>query len=150
MNSFQTITGEEYFISTDIDKMDVDTIHRYLSESSYWAKGIPKELVGKSIKHSLCFGVFSGDEQVGFARVVTDRTSFAYLGDVFILLAHQGKGLSKWLMQTIHDHPDLQGLRRWMLFTRDAHGLYNQFGWKQVPEEQTSRIMQIHNPSIYQ
>jgi GNAT superfamily N-acetyltransferase len=150
MNSFQTITGEEYFISTDIDKMDVDTIHRYLSESSYWAKGIPKELVGKSIKHSLCFGVFSGDEQVGFARVVTDRTSFAYLGDVFILPTHQGKGLSKWLMQTIHDYPDLQGLRRWMLFTRDAHGLYSQFGWKQVPEEQTGRIMQIHNPNIYQ
>ncbi|MFW2475528.1 MAG: GNAT family N-acetyltransferase [Sediminibacterium sp.] len=150
MNSFQTITGEEYFISTDIDKMDVDTIHRYLSESSYWAKGIPKELVGKSIKYSLCFGVFSGDEQVGFARVVTDRTSFAYLGDVFILPTHQGKGLSKWLMQTIHDYPDLQGLRRWMLFTRDAHGLYSQFGWKQVPEEQTGRIMQIHNPNIYQ
>ncbi len=150
MNSFQTITGEEYFISTDIDKMDVDTIHRYLSESSYWAKGIPKELVGKSIKHSLCFGVFSGDEQVGFARVVTDRTSFAYLGDVFILPTHQGKGLSKWLMQAIHDYPDLQGLRRWMLFTRDAHGLYSQFGWKQVPEEQTGRIMQIHNPNIYQ
>ncbi|MFN3664649.1 MAG: GNAT family N-acetyltransferase [Sediminibacterium sp.] len=150
MNSFQTITGEEYFISTDIDKMDVDTIHRYLSESSYWAKGIPKELVGKSIKHSLCFGVFSGDEQVGFARVVTDRTSFAYLGDVFILPTHQGKGLSKWLMQTIHDYPDLQGLRRWMLFTRDAHGLYSQFGWKQVPEEQPGRIMQIHNPNIYQ
>ena len=149
MNSFQTITGEEYFISTDIDKMDVDTIHRYLSESSYWAKGIPKELVGKSIKYSLCFGVFSGDEQVGFARVVTDRTSFAYLGDVFILPTHQGKGLSKWLMQTIHDYPDLQGLRRWMLFTRDAHGLYSQFGWKQVPEEQTGRIMQIHNPNIY-
>ena len=150
MNSFQTITGEEYFISTDIDKMDVDTIHRYLSESSYWAKGIPKELVQKSIRHSLCFGVFYGDEQVGFARVVTDRTSFAYLGDVFILPAHQGKGLSKWLMQTIHDYPDLQGLRRWMLFTRDAHGLYSQFGWKQVPEEQTGRIMQIHNPNIYQ
>lgn len=150
MNSFQTILGEEYFISTDIDKMDVDTIHQYLSASSYWAKGIPKELVGKSIRYSLCFGVFSGDKQVGFARVVTDRTSFAYLGDVFILPAHQGKGLSKWLMQTIHDHPDLQGLRRWMLFTRDAHGLYSQFGWKQVPEEQTGRIMQIHNPSIYQ
>lgn len=124
-------------------------IHRYLSEDSYWAKNIPVELVRKSVGHSLCFGVFEAESQIGFARVITDTASFAYLADVFILPDHRGKGLSKWLMKTIHAHPDLQGLRRWLLFTSDAHGLYSQFGWERVPDNFTRRIMQIHNPDIY-
>ncbi|MFZ6023252.1 MAG: GNAT family N-acetyltransferase [Bacteroidota bacterium] len=139
-----------YSIITDPEAMDVTMIHRYLSEESYWAKNIPIALVQQSIKHALCFGIFEGEKQVGFARVITDQTSFAYLADVFVLPGHRGKGLSKWLIETIHAHPDLQDLRRWMLFTKDAHGLYSQFGWEQVPDHLTSRIMQIHNPNVYQ
>jgi GNAT superfamily N-acetyltransferase len=149
MNKSVIAQNGVYFITTDRDAMDIGMIHRYLSEDSYWAKNIPVELVRKSVGHSLCFGVFETESQIGFARVITDTTSFAYLADVFILPDHRGKGLSKWLMKTIHAHPDLQGLRRWLLFTSDAHGLYSQFGWEQVPDNFTGRIMQIHNPNIY-
>ncbi|MDE3252876.1 MAG: GNAT family N-acetyltransferase, partial [Bacteroidota bacterium] len=96
-----------------------------------------------------CFGVFQDADQVGFARLVTDRATFAYLADVFILPGHRGKGLSKWLVATIQSHPDLQGLRRWLLGTLDAHGLYAQFGWQPIPEETVSRFMQIHQPDVY-
>ncbi|MDE3253662.1 MAG: GNAT family N-acetyltransferase, partial [Bacteroidota bacterium] len=109
------VTG--YRISTDTSEMNVAAIHRYLSESSYWAKNIPLERVQRSIRHSFCFGVFQDADQVGFARLVTDRATFAYLADVFILPGHRGKGLSKWLVATIQSHPDLQGLRRWLLGT---------------------------------
>ncbi len=149
MNKSVLSQKDNYTISTDTAIFDIETIHRYLSEESYWAKNIPIELVRKSIQNSLCFGVFAFDKQVGFARVITDKASFAYLGDVFILPEHRGRGLSKWLMETIHAYPDLQGLRRWLLFTSDAHGLYSQFGWQPVPEQFTHRIMQIHNPDIY-
>lgn len=115
-------------ISTDPTELDIDAIHAYLS-SSYWADGISKERVARSIAHSLCFGLFYDDAQIGFARVITDRATFAYIGDVYILDAYQGCGLGKWLIQTITAHPDLQGLRRWSLVTRDAHGLYAQFGF---------------------
>lgn len=149
MNKSAIAQNGSYTITTDRDAMDIITIHRYLSEESYWAKNIPIELVQQSINHSLCFGVFEAEKQIGFARVITDQTSFAYLADVFILPEHRGKGLSKWLVATIHAHPDLQGLRRWMLMTMDAHGLYRQFGWEQVPDNLVSRIMQIHKPNIY-
>lgn len=149
MNKTTIAHKDDYIISTDTDIFDIEMIHQYLSEVSYWAKNIPSELVRKSMRYSLCFGVFEAGRQIGFARVITDRASFAYLGDVFILPAYRGRGLSKWLMQTIHAHPDLQGLRRWLLFTSDAHGLYRQFGWEQVPEHLTHRIMQIHHPDIY-
>ncbi len=149
MNKSMHNQNEDYTISTDVTSFDIEMIHRYLSEESYWAKNIPIELVRKSIQNALCFGVFLFGKQVGFARVITDKASFAYLGDVFILPEHRGRGLSKWLMTTIHAHPDLQGLRRWLLFTSDAHGLYSQFGWQPVPEQFTDRIMQIHNPDIY-
>jgi GNAT superfamily N-acetyltransferase len=149
MNNSVIAQNAVYSITTDPDAMDIATIHRYLSEESYWAKHIPIALVQKSIRHSLCFGVFDGNKQIGFARVITDQTCFAYLADVFILPAYRGQGLSKWLMGTIHAHPDLQGLRRWMLFTKDAHGLYSQFGWEQMPDHLTSRIMQIHHPDVY-
>ncbi len=123
-----------YSISTDLQKMDVDVIYGYLSRS-YWAEGRTKATVEKSLRHSLNFGVFDeAGAQVGFARVITDYATFAYLADVFVLEEHRGHGLSKRLMQTIMEHPDLQGLRRWSLATRDAHGLYAQFGFTPLPK----------------
>ncbi len=138
-----------YYISTETAKMDVSVIHQYLSEESYWAKNIPKAIVETSIANSICYGVFYNNAQVGFARLVTDKATFAYLADVFILPSHRGKGLSKWLVQVILAHPELQTLRRWMLGTMDAHGLYEQFGWKGLTEEASRRFMQIHNPDVY-
>ena len=140
---------EGYTISTDPARLDMAVIHQYLSEESYWARNIPLELVKRSIDHSLCFGLYHQEKQIGFARLITDKATFAYLADVFITEPYRGKGLSKWLVQTIHAHPDVQGLRRWMLGTRDAHGLYAQFGWKPIPEELASRFMQIHDPEVY-
>lgn len=141
---------QAYEISTDYDRLQVGLIHQYLSQHSYWAQNIPLAVVERSLQHSLCFGVYAPDGQVGFARVITDRATFAYLADVFILPAHRGKGLSKQLMEAIHEHPDLQQLRRWVLFTRDAHGLYAQFGWKPIPEEMIPKMMQLHNPDVYE
>lgn len=139
-----------YEISTDHNRLEVGLIHQYLSQDSYWAQNIPLEVVQRSLQHSLCFGVYGLDRQVGFARVITDRATFAYLADVFILPGHRGKGLSKQLMQAIYEHPDLQQLRRCVLFTRDAHGLYAQFGWTPIPEEMTPKMMQLHTPDIYE
>ena len=121
-------------------------VHDFLSHS-YWAEKIPKDVVRQSIDNSLCFGVFKEKKQVGFARVITDFATFAYLADVFILPGHRGKGLSKWLMQVIIEYPKLQGLRRFTLATRDAHGLYTQFGF--TPFDKPERWMQIHNPDVY-
>lgn len=130
-----------YHISTDRSKLDTVLIHNYLCNESYWGKGRSLETVKRSIEHSLCFGVYSGDAQVGFARVVTDHATFAYLADVFILEAYRGNGLSKRLMQEIVSHPQLQGLRRFMLATKDAHTLYEQFGFR--PIVNTDRWMEI-------
>jgi GNAT superfamily N-acetyltransferase len=149
MNNHYEVYKENYLISTDTSKLDVDVIHQYLSEESYWAKGIPRTVVEKSIAHSMCFGVFDQNKQIGFARLVTDKATFAYLGDVFILPAYRRKGLSKWLMETIHAHPELQNLRRWWLGTKDAHGLYEQFGWTRITEDVSKRFMQKHNPDVY-
>ncbi len=121
-------------------------IHDFLSKS-YWAEGIPRDAVQKSIKHSLCFGVFAGENQVGFARVITDRATYAYVADVFIIESHRGRRLAKKLMSAIMSHPELQGLRRWSLVTRDAHRLYEQFGF--TPLANPQRYMEIHNPSVY-
>lgn len=120
---------DEYRISTDKAQLQLPVIHRYLSEDSYWAKDIPEHLVSASIENSLCFGIYHGNEQVGFARVITDYATFGYLADVFVLPEHRGKGLSKWLMDVINEHPGLQQLRRMMLMTQDAHGLYLQYGY---------------------
>jgi predicted N-acetyltransferase YhbS len=111
------------------DRVDVEVVHRYLSEESYWAKGITRELVERSIANSLPFSAFDGDAQVGFARVITDYATYAYLADVFVLPSHRGRGIAKLLMKAIVEHPKLQGLRRWSLVTRDAHRLYAQFGF---------------------
>jgi GNAT superfamily N-acetyltransferase len=111
-------------ISTDVDRLDVDVIHRFLSESSYWASGIPLDLVERAIENSLCFGAYDDDVQVGFARVITDYATYGYVADVFVLPSHRGQGIGKELLQAIRNHPDLQRLRRWHLVTRDAHNLY--------------------------
>lgn len=125
-----------YTISTNKSRLNVDMIHRFLSQESYWAQNIPLELVQKAIANSLCFGVYEGDQQIGFARVVTDFTTMAYLSDVFIVESHRGRGLSKQLVKYILDYPDLQGLRRFILVTQDAQTLYSQFGFVN-PEEPT-------------
>jgi GNAT superfamily N-acetyltransferase len=138
----------DYEISTDPQRLDVDVIHNFLAKESYWAPGIPRHIVERAIHNSLSFGIYAGAEQVGYARVITDKTTFAYLADVFIVDAHRGKGLSKWLMRCIVRHEDLQGLRRFLLFTSDAHGLYRQFGFKEA--ESPSRIMEIVRRDIYQ
>lgn len=129
-------------ISTERARMDVETIHRFLNEESYWAEGVPRDLVERSIAHSLCFGAFEDGRQVGFARVVTDFATFAYLADVFVLASHRGRGVSKRIMEAVMTHPDLQGLRRWHLVTGDAHGLYAQFGFTllEAPERHMSLV----------
>jgi len=137
----------EFIVSTDRNRLQIDAIHRFLSEESYWAKERTKEQTETAIQNSLPFGVYKGENQIGFARVVTDYATFAYLGDVFISGEFRGKGLSKWLMQIVLSHPDLQGLRRWILATADAHGLYEQFGFSalKVPE----RWMEKSAPNAY-
>jgi len=149
MSNHYEATKGDYIISTNPAKLDVDAIHHYLSQESYWAAGIPKPVVEKSVNNSLCFGLYYKDAQVGFARLVTDKATFAYLADVFVTTAHRGKGLSKWLMQTIHAHPELQNLRRWWLGTKDAHSLYEQFGWTRITDDVAKRFMQKHNPDVY-
>jgi len=135
-----------YTITTDKSRLDVDMIHRYLSEESYWAKNIPRELVEQSIENSLCFAAFDGHRQIGFARVVTDYAAFAYVGDVFVLPSHRGRGISKQLMQAVRDHPDLQRLRRWHLLTRDAHKLYEQVGFPALETPEWHMEISVKNP----
>ena len=139
-------TKDGFTISTDKSKIDVEYVHRFLTHS-YWAENIPLAVVHRSIRGSLCFSVFYQEQQIGFARVITDEATFAYLADVFIDEDFRGKGLSKWLMEIIIAHPGLQGLRRLLLATRDAHGLYLQYGF--TPLTKPDRWMQIHNPDIY-
>ena len=128
--------------------MDVAAIHRFLSETAYWSLGVPLSVVQRAIEHSLCFGAFDGGAQVGFARVVTDRATFAYLADVFVLDSHRGRGVGKALVAEVLAHPDLQGLRRFSLATRDAHGLYAAFGFAAPQRPQT--LMERFDPDIYQ
>lgn len=137
---------EDFLISTDRARLNIKLIHRFLTDS-YWAKNIPYTAVEKSINHSLCFGVYHTNQQVGFARVISDYATFAYLADVFILEEYRGRGLSRWLMEYIFHHPELQNLRRWTLVTRDAHELYRKFGFTglQKPE----RYMEILHPAPY-
>jgi len=136
----------EFVVTTDPNRLDHDFIHGYLVRS-YWSEGIPRDLVERALSNSLCFGVYEGDKQVGFARVITDFATFAYLADVFIIESHRARGLSKFLMECIVQDPQLQGLRRWTLATRDAHGLYERFGFK--PLANPDRFMEIHNPEVY-
>ena len=147
--AYYVIDRVDYRISTDPGELDLTVIHKYLSEESYWAEGIPLETVEKALSNSLCFGLYKNNKQIGFARLVTDKATFAYLADVFVLEEHRGKGLSKWLIEVIQSHPELQGLRRWMLMTRDAQGLYEQFGWTVLDEDARLRSMQRHFKDLY-
>lgn len=133
-------------VSTDRRKLDLDVIHSFLT-NCYWCPGIPRAVVARSIRGSLCFGVYVDKRQVGFARVITDYATYGYLADVFILEGHRGHGLSKWMMQCIMRHPALQNLRRWSLVTRDAHGLYEQYGF--VRPARPERYMEIVRRSVY-
>ncbi|HCG5296640.1 TPA: GNAT family N-acetyltransferase [Vibrio parahaemolyticus] len=134
-------------ISTENDELDFEIIYQFISKS-YWASGIPIDTLKKAISNSFCFGVFDHEgKQVGFARLITDKATFAYLADVFIVETCRGIGLSKWLVETIVSHPELQGLRRIVLATRDAHGLYAQYGFQ--PIESPEMLMQIWQPNIY-
>ena len=138
---------EGYEISTDPARLDIDVIHKYLAEDSYWSPGIVREVVERSIANSLCFGLYQGTAQVGFARVVTDRALFGLLADVFVLPAHRGKGLAKALMLRIVEHEDVKRLRRFQLVTADAHGLYRQFGFGEIAD--ASRYMEILHPDAH-
>ena len=138
----------EYEISTDPDRLNTDVIHNFLATESYWSPGIPRPIMDRAIQNSLCFGVYHRDAQVGFARVVTDQATFALLADLFILEPYRGKGLAKWLMRCIIAHQDLQGLRRLLLLTSDAHSLYRGFGFKELGNP--SRFMEILRQDIYQ
>jgi GNAT superfamily N-acetyltransferase len=135
-----------FTISTDPERLDLGCVHGFLS-TCYWAKGIPLETVRRSIEHSLNFGLYRGAEQVGYARVVSDRATVAYLGDVFVLDAWRGRGLSVWLMRTVVAHPELQGLRRWILLTRDAHRLYDKVGFTAL--HAPDRWMERWAPDVY-
>jgi len=138
----------EFLISTDRSRLDLKVIYGFLT-NCYWAKGIPREVIARSIEHSLCFGIYDGGgAQAGFARVVSDYATVAYLGDVFVLESYRGRGLSKWMMECITQHPALQNLRRWILLTGDAHGLYSQFGF--TPIEAPERYMELHRPNVYE
>ena len=134
---------QKFTISTDPSRFDKMMIHQFLSKRSYWAKGVPMDVVERSMEGSLCFGVFLGKQQVGFARVISDFSTMAYLADVFILKDFRGQGLGKLLIQGILDHPKLQNLRRWLLVTLDAHNLYNQFGFRSLkkPERLMEKVV---------
>ncbi|MCI0548571.1 MAG: GNAT family N-acetyltransferase [Candidatus Rokubacteria bacterium] len=138
---------EDVTVSTDAARLDLEVIHGFLSRS-YWAAGIRREVVERAVRHSLCFGAYEGARQIGFARVVTDRATFAYVSDVFVLPDGRGRGVGKQLMAAIMAHPELQGLRRFTLVTRDAHGLYRQFGFgpPRHPERQMEILMNPYAP----
>jgi GNAT superfamily N-acetyltransferase len=135
-----------YRMTDDPNAVDLAVVHGFLT-TSYWAPGIPKETVARGIANSLPFSIFLESRQVGFARAVTDRATFAYLADVFVVEDQRGQGLGSWLVETVLGHPELQGLRRWLLITRDAHALYRKFGFTAVLD--TSRLMTRHDPDIY-
>jgi N-acetylglutamate synthase-like GNAT family acetyltransferase len=139
-------TKGEFSVTCDADKQDIEVIHGFLSQSS-WAKAIPKETVRRSLDGSLCFALLHKDEQVGFARVISDFATVAYLGDVFVLEEFRGQALSKWLMECVGSHPNLQGLRRWILATSDAHGLYAKYGFTALSNPRL--FMERHEPSVY-
>ncbi|MDR3426753.1 MULTISPECIES: GNAT family N-acetyltransferase [Silvimonas] len=151
MSHFQTARWQQGAFEVDTDparlNLNLETAYDFIGRQSYWAKGMPFETFHRSVQGALCFGIYEGERLVGFARVITDGATIGYLGDVFIDTEHRGQGLSKWLLQCIHTHPDLQGLRRWMLFTADAHGLYEQFGWK--PAARPERYLERLNTDPY-
>jgi GNAT superfamily N-acetyltransferase len=143
-----TVYENDYCISTDKSKLDLMAIHHFLSTKAYWSLHIPYDTVKKAAENSLNFGVYHNNEQIGYARVITDYSTIAYLGDVYMIDEYRGQGLSKWLMETIMSHPELQGLRRWILLTGDAHGLYQKFGWTEIANPAV--WMELHNKNVYE
>jgi GNAT superfamily N-acetyltransferase len=137
----------EYEVSTDQDRLDLGVIHSYLSEDSYWARGIPRKTVERSVRNSLCFGLYHGDRQIGFARAISDFSTIAYLGDVFVLLDYRGRGLAKWMLECVLLHPDLQNLRRWFLMTRHTQEFYRRFGFRELVRPEG--YMELHDPNVY-
>lgn len=144
--SMHTWQRAPFSVSTQRERLDIEMIHEFL-RGSYWASSIPRDVLMRSIEHSICFGLYHERSQIGFARVISDRATFAYLADVFVLDAWRGRGLSKFLMECVKAHPELQGLRRWMLATADAHGLYARFGFAALSRPE--RMMEIVDPEIY-
>jgi GNAT superfamily N-acetyltransferase len=144
--AFLSYRKDDFTVETDPSKLDVAAIHAYLS-GAYWSEGIPSDVVEKAIANSLCFGLFRGEDQIGLARVVTDRATYGYLCDVYVLEEFRGKGLGVWLMECVMGHPDLQGLRRFSLATRDAHGLYKKFGFAELKKPQSQ--MEILRDDVY-
>ncbi len=145
-----TVRKDDFEISTDRRKLVLKVIHDFLANRSYWARDIPLRVVKKSIENSLCFGMYDREDQIGFARVVTDFATFAYLGDVFIIEPYRGKGLGKWLIETVVGHPELQGVRLISLGTRDAHGLYERYGFRRLAGTPLAdRLMAIQNRDPY-
>ena len=140
------VTRGEYVVSTDKRRIDMKSVHAFLA-STYWSPEIPESVLQRAIAGSLCFGIYRGAEQVGFARVITDAATYAYLSDVFVLEAHRGRGLATWMMEVIMAHPSLQGLRRFLLSTRDAHALYRRFGFETVANP--DRQLEILRRDIY-
>ena len=136
----------DYTISTNNEQLDLAIIHNFISNQSYWGRGRRADTVQRALDHSLNFGVFENKQQIGFARVVTDFATFAWIADVFILEEHRGKGLARWLMESILSHPDLQGFRRWVLATKDAHELYRRFGFKEL--RRPERWMERPDPQM--
>lgn len=136
----------EYTISTDKSRLDLPAIHAFL-RTSYWSQNVPLEVVERAIEHSMVFGLYQGMQQAGLARVITDRATFAYISDVFVLEPHRGMGLGVWLMEVVRSHPDLQGLRRLLLATRDAHTLYQKAGF--TPLNAPDRFMEVWDPDVY-
>jgi GNAT superfamily N-acetyltransferase len=144
--TFEQYRRDGYLVSTDPARLDATAIHRYL-RTSYWAEGIPIDTVRRALAGSLCFGLYADEGQVGLVRVITDRATFAYLCDVYVLPEHRGRGLGRWLITCVMGSPQLQGLRRWLLVTRDAHELYRPAGFTVAAEP--GRIMEIVRPGIY-
>jgi N-acetylglutamate synthase-like GNAT family acetyltransferase len=136
----------KFVVSTDKERIELDIVHGFLTKS-YWAQGIPREVVARSIENSLCFGVYGDGKQVGFARVVSDYATYAYIGDVFVLESYRGHGLGKWLIECVMRHPWLQGLRRWSLVTGDAQDLYTKFGF--TPLKAPEKYMEKHDSEVY-
>jgi GNAT superfamily N-acetyltransferase len=146
-NGYRSYYKDGFCISTEKSRLDLCAIHLFLSTQAYWSLNIPFSRVEAAVAHSLNFGLYQKEKQIGFARIVSDFSTVAYLGDVYVVPEFRGRGLSKWLLQIIREYPELQGLRRWILSTKDAHGLYKQFGWKSVafPE----RWMEVHDRDVY-
>ncbi len=140
-------TKGDFFITTDPSKLDISAIHDFLSNHSYWSRNIPFEKVKTSIDNSLNFGLFNKGRQIGYARIISDFSTIAYLGDVYVLDEFRGQGHSKWLMEKVMAHPNLQGLRRWILLTGTAHELYKKYGWTSIASP--DKWMEKHNPDVF-